>query len=336
MSSIKISVVIATCNRVHLLKNCIRSLEQQSLDKDLFEVIVVNDGSTDSTKQLLEDFKKKTRINFNYINQENRGVSSARNTGIDNARGDYVAFTDDDCIVPEGWLAKMYQLFNMVGGNVAGIGGPLDCVTRQQDSYIANFIQFVDEFNYIPVLKKYFIWYVHTSRLKGTEQVPYLRTSNAIFRKKCLKEIEGFDVNFKRPGGEDPDLCYRLLNKGYRFHFDKDLVVLHNSRERFTEYFKSLRNYIKGEVRKSRKRHLYKNSMVRRSYQFIISQKLVGIFLSFCKYPLSVIKMFKEKRYSCLESITFPLIILASKIYALAVALFFHVKHMKKTIFLLL
>jgi len=330
MSSIKISVVIATCNRVRFLENCINSLEKQSFDKDLFEVIVVNDGSTDSTVRLLDDFKKRTKINFRCISQENRGVSFARNVGIDNAEGEYVAFTDDDCIVPEDWLEKMYQLFSMAGEEIAGIGGPLDCVTQQQGSYIANFIQFVDEFNYIPVLKKYFIWYVHTSQLKGTEQVPYLRTSNAIFRKKCLKEVEGFDINFKRPGGEDPDLCYRLLNKGYRFHFDKDLVVLHNSREGFAEYFRSLKNYIKGEVRKSRKRHLYKNRIVRRSYQFIIAQKLVGIFLSFCKYPLSVVKMFKEKRYSYLESITFPLIILASKIYALAVALFLHVKHIRE------
>ena len=329
MSSIKISVVIATCNRAHLLKNCVDSLEKQTLDKDLFEVIVINDGSTDSTGRFLEDFKKKTMINFHYINQENRGVSSARNSGIDIAKGEYVAFTDDDCIVPEDWLARMYYCFNTLDNDVAGIGGPLDCVTQHEGSYIANFIQFIDEFNYIPVLTKFFIWYVHTSQLKGDEQVPYLRTSNAIFRKKCLEEVGGFDVAFERPGGEDPDLCYRLLNENYRFHFDKDLVVLHNSRESFDAYFKSLKNYIKGEIRKSKKRHLYKNRIVRRSYRFIIAQKITGVFLCLCKYPFTVLKMLGENRYSLKEDLTFPLIVLASKIYALMLSLFFQVKYVR-------
>ncbi len=330
MSSIRISVVIATCNRARFLESCLNSLEKQSLDKDLFEVIVVNDGSTDSTSQLLDDFKKKTSIHFRYINQENRGVSFARNVGIDNAKGEYIAFTDDDCIAPVDWLKKMYQLFSQAGENVAGVGGPLDCITMNKDSYIAHFIQFIDEFNYIPVLRKHFIRYVHTSQLKGTEQIPYLRTSNAMFRKKYLKEVGGFDVNFKRPGGEDPDLCYRLLNKGYSFHFDKDLRMLHCSREKFADYFKSLKNYIKGEVWKSRKRHIYNNRIVRRSYQFIIAQKLLSVLLSFCKYPFSVIKLLNDERYSCLERVTFPLIIVASKIYALFVALFFYVTRTKR------
>jgi glycosyltransferase involved in cell wall biosynthesis len=328
MSSVKVTVVIATCNRVSSLSNCLSSLEKQTLDRGLFEILVVNDGSTDETGQFLDDFMKETPIRFRYISHKNSGVSYSRNAGIDNAEGDYIAFTDDDCIVPPDWLEKMYQKFSSADEKVAGIGGPLNCITEHNGTFISNFIQFIDEFNSIPVLTRIFIWYFHTSQLKGDEKVPYLRTSNAIFRRSCLKEVGGFDVNFRKPGGEDPDLCYRLLNTNARFLFDKDIVVLHNTRESLASYFRSLRNYLEGETRKSKKRNLYNNSIIRRSYRFISLQKVLGIFLNICKLPVSLFLLFRQKRFSVIENISFPLIILISKIYSLGITVYFQIKYL--------
>lgn len=328
MSSVKITVVIATCNRVISLRNCLSSLEKQTLDRDLFEVLVINDGSTDATGQFLDDFMKETHMGVRYISHKNSGVSYSRNVGIDNAEGEYVAFTDDDCIVPPDWLEKMYQRFDSAGKDIAGIGGPLNCITEHKGTYIANFIQFIDEFNSIPVLTKIFIWYFHTSQLKGNEEVPYLRTSNAIFRKSRLEEVGGFDIHFRKPGGEDPDLCYRLLNTHSRLLFDKDIVVLHNTRESLASYFRSLRNYLEGETRKSKKRNLYHNRIIRRSYQFISLQKVLGIFLNICKLPFSLFVLLKQKRYSFLENISFPFIILISKFYSLGITVYFQIKYL--------
>jgi glycosyltransferase involved in cell wall biosynthesis len=329
MSSIKISVIIPTHNRAHLLRNCLYSLERQEFDKNLFEVIVINDGSIDDTRQLLEDFKKKTEITFNFINQENKGVSFSRNVGIDNARGEYIAFTDDDCIVPEDWLLRMHHDFVSVDETVAGIGGPLDCFALNEKLYASRFIQFLDEFNYIPVARKFIIFHTHISKLRGDEQIPYLRTSNAIFRKKCLKEVGGFDINFKRAGGEDPDLCYRLLNLNYQFFFDKNLVVLHHTRESILSYFKSFKNYMEGEVRKNKKSHLYKNKIVRQSYQYLIPRKIIIAFLFCCLYPLSVLGMWRQKKYPLFDVISFPFIVIASKFLALAFSVFYHIKYLK-------
>jgi glycosyltransferase involved in cell wall biosynthesis len=328
MSSVKITVVIATCNRVSSLRNCLSSLEAQTLDRDLFEVLVINDGSTDSTGQFLADFMSETEMGFRYISHRNSGVSYSRNVGIDNAEGEYVAFTDDDCIVPPDWLEKMYQGFSSADQDVAGIGGPLNCITEHNDTFVSNFIQFIDEFNYIPVLTRLVIWYRHTSQLRGDEAVPYLRTSNAIFRKKYLKEVGGFDVGFRRPGGEDPDLCYRLLNQNYRFCFDRELVVLHNSRDSLTAFFKSLRNYLEGEIRTNRKSHLYKNIIIRRSYQYILVRKGVRICQTFIQFPFSVFKMMWSRRCSVVECVSFPFIVLLSKIYAFFISAYYRLKYL--------
>jgi len=330
MSSVKITVVIATCNRVSSLRNCLASLETQTLDRDLFEVLVINDGSTDSTGQFLADFMSETDMGFRYISHKNSGVSYSRNVGIENAEGEYVAFTDDDCIVPPDWLEKMYNRFSSAADDVAGIGGPLNCITQHQGTFISNFIQFIDEFNYIPVLTRIVIWYTHTSQLRGDERVPYLRTSNAIFRKKYLKEAGGFDVGFRRPGGEDPDLCYRLLNHNYRFYFDRDLVVLHNSRDSLRAFFKSLRNYIEGEIRTNKKSHLYRNMIIRRSYQYILVRKVVRIGQTFIQFPFSVLHMMWNRRYSVIECVSFPFIILLSKIYAFFISAYYQLKYLKR------
>ena len=78
MSAMKISVVVATYNRVHYLEKCLRSLEKQSYSKDKYEIIVINDGSTDSTENFLNNFKNQTNKNFKYISHTNKGVAFSR------------------------------------------------------------------------------------------------------------------------------------------------------------------------------------------------------------------------------------------------------------------
>lgn len=321
MLPVKISVIISTCNRANYLKDCLDSLEKQSMNNDLFEVIVVNDGSTDSTGQFLQEFQNNTRINFSFITHENHGVSYSRNVGFESAKGEFIAFTDDDCIVPENWLMQMYNGLISAPGHVVGVGGPLECFTSHPDTFISRFISYVDDFNFIPVLGKILIRHVHVSKLMGNEAIPYLRTSNAMFRKRCLQEVGGFDPNFRRPGGEDPDLCYRLLNMHYGFIFDRDIVVLHHSRDSMRSYFKTLKNYLAGEVRKSRKKSIYTNKVVRRSYEYLLLRKAAVAAFFFLILPFAILKGLVEKKRPFRDAVLFPIIIAASKIFAFAVTL---------------
>lgn len=321
MSAIVISVIISTRNREQFIGNTLHSLERQTFDKSKFEVIVINDGSIDSTEHILIEFKKTTSINLFFLTHENRGVSYSRNIGLEHAKGEFIAFTDDDCIVPEDWLQRMYERLALSPEQVAGVGGPLECFTSHPDTFISRFISYVDDFNFIPVLGKILIGHVHVSKLVGNEAIPYLRTSNAMFRKRCLQEVGGFDPNFRCPGGEDPDLCYRLLNMHYGFIFDRDIVVLHHSRDSMRSYFKTLKNYLAGEVRKSRKKSIYTNKVVRRSYEYLLMRKAAVAAFFFLTLPFAILKGLFEKKRSFRDAVLFPIIIAASKIFAFAVTL---------------
>src|SRR6266550_6185835 len=100
-----VSIVVPTRNRARLLRDCIVSLMQQDLPGDRFEIIVVDDGSTDETPDVVREIRRRTnRPDIRYVRPEGRGLNVARNAGIQAAIGDPIAFVDDDVAVPSSWL----------------------------------------------------------------------------------------------------------------------------------------------------------------------------------------------------------------------------------------
>lgn len=126
-NSTKISVIIPTYNRVLQLASCLNALIKQDY-KEKFELVIVDDGSTDSTKKVVDSFFKQyqKKVQITYIFQENQGCAVARNTGIQYSQGEYVFFTDDDCIVPCNWITEILKGFEKfpevvaVGGKIGG------------------------------------------------------------------------------------------------------------------------------------------------------------------------------------------------------------------------
>ena len=316
-----ISVVIATKDRQQSLARCLESLERQRLDPLHFEVVVVNDGSSDATQEFLERFAATSGLQLSLLAHENRGVSASRNRGIAQARSAYIAFTDDDCVLPPEWLEIIIAGWRDCPADVAGIGGPLETVVDDANCRAGRFIRFLDEFKYVPVLGRWRVQPVHVDRLRGGEQVAYLRTSNASFRKSCLAEVGGFDQSFRRPGGEDPDLCYRLLARNHRLRFDPGLLVAHRSRDCFRSFFRTTANYVAGEIRKSRKCALYGHPSIRRNYMLLPLQKVLSFFLELALYPVSILRILRSGLYNFSDAFFFPLILAGSKLYALAVCL---------------
>src|SRR6266581_4101542 len=101
------SVIVPTYNRLNLLKNTLESIWNQDITD--FETIVVNDGSSDGTHEYLSQVASQGKVK--YFFQENQGLAATRSEGLRRAQGTYIAFTDDDCIVPRNWLRTLNQLF---------------------------------------------------------------------------------------------------------------------------------------------------------------------------------------------------------------------------------
>lgn len=118
--SILISAVICTYNRCSILGNAIESLCNQTLCSSQYEIIVVDNNSTDATREVVESFLNF--YNIRYLFESRQGLSYARNSGWENAQGKYIAYFDDDCQVPTNWMTEAKKIIENLEPYV--FGGP--------------------------------------------------------------------------------------------------------------------------------------------------------------------------------------------------------------------
>jgi glycosyltransferase involved in cell wall biosynthesis len=224
----KISVIIPTYNRAEHLRRTIRYLLDQS-DAPEHEILVIDDGSTDSTLELIHEFEEKLAGKLRRIPAGHHGPAAARNLGIIKARGNIIAMIDDDCLPEPDWLANLIRGFEK-DDRLAGIGGqtlPVD------DTNIWS--RFQDLF----AMRK-----PH----EDGSGITFLLTNNAAFRRDHLIEIGGFDETFPAAAGEDVDLCMRLRAKGYTLGYEPKARIRHHNITTFAGYLKMCWRYGQGEV----------------------------------------------------------------------------------------
>jgi glycosyltransferase involved in cell wall biosynthesis len=222
----RISVVVCTYNGSRTIRDCLEGLLR--LEYPNFEVIVVDDGSIDTTAGIVE------RYPFRLIRTENRGLSSARNTGLEAATGEIVAYLDDDAYPDPHWLTYLAATFMRtthaaVGGpNIppAGDGPIADCIANAPGGP------------------------VHV--LLSDQQAEHVPGCNMAFRKAALQAIGGFDPQF-RIAGDDVDVCWQLQKQGWTVGFNPAAVVWHHRRNSVRAYWKQQRNYGKAEALLERK-----------------------------------------------------------------------------------
>ncbi len=208
-----ISVIIPTYNSRAYLEKCLEALNQQRLPRDAFEVIVVDDGSTDDTKSLQEQFP------IRYVFQRNQGPAAARNTGLRNANGDVVLYIDADCIATPHLLSTVQDAFREP--DIMGLKGFYR--TKQQE-LIARFAQLEYEYKYLKIARYRYIDFVDTYA--------------AAYRRDLLLREGGFDARFPVASGEDIDLSYRLSSRGYKMIACQDMIVFHHHPDTLKKYLK--------------------------------------------------------------------------------------------------
>ncbi len=206
-----VSVIVPVYNAQETIRECIDSLLQLNYPKANLELIFVNNGSTDGTPAILEQYSNDIQI----LHEAKRGPAAARNKGVLNANGEIVAFTDSDCVVDKDWLL---HLIPPLEDRVVGIvGGTI--LAKRPCNEIERFGEAIHDHDMA----------IHSYR------PPYVTTMNWTSRLYVLKELSLFDESFTRC--EDVDLSYRILQSGYRFVFEPQAIIYHKNERTYSGLF---------------------------------------------------------------------------------------------------
>jgi len=210
-----VTVMVCTIGKSPILEETIKSLLKQNYPADRYEILVVIDEDVNTFKKIK---KYPVRVVFR---EKRAGLASARNLCLKCAKGEIIAFTDDDCIVDENWLRELVRVFN--DEEIKGVGGIVRPLNFDPISKAITLLELVG----IAALNKEEDAGIFHRRIAGI---------NSAYRKTVIKEVGGWDENIFY-GGDDVDFNYMLLKKNYKLRVTPNAVVYHNHRQTLRELF---------------------------------------------------------------------------------------------------
>lgn len=221
----KYSIIVATYNRIQEMKELISSLRAMTFSADDFELVVVDDGSSDGTADFIQSLETEFDIQYHF--QQNQGPGAARNRAMSEARGDYFIFLDSDVIVPEHYLSAVDESVREEGWDA--FGGP-------DDSH-PSFPPLLLAINYSMTS------FIGTGGTRGSADSVtrfYPRSFNMGIRRQIFESIGG--MNDLRHG-QDMDYSARIYRAGYKVGLIPDAVVYHKRRTSLKKFYKQIFNW---------------------------------------------------------------------------------------------
>jgi len=221
-----VSVIIPAFNAAGTLRKCLKALLEQSVPPNQLEIIVVDDGSSDATADILREFPA-----VRSFSQRNQGPSVARNLGISKARGRFLAFTDSDCVPDPAWIERL--LSHMSREEVISVGGSQGC--PEDASCMMRTIH--------EILSLMGFAGGYTKSRRGVFVTKHNPSCNVLFRREVIEAIGGY-----RPGmypGEDVDLDFRARQAfpSHQMLYDSSARVDHYRPETYGGWWRMMRSY---------------------------------------------------------------------------------------------
>lgn len=231
-----VSVIFPTRNRKAFLEEALRSLTELTYPKGHYEVIVVDDGSTDGTADVVQTIKTEKPGMIRFCQQRQQGITVARNTGISYARGDVLVFTDDDCTFSKDWLQRLLAHFD--AADVGAVGGPDQAPA--DSPFLARCVDYT---------VTSFLGTGGVRRKEGRSLAKYYpRGCNMAVPRAVIEKVGGFDESLA--AGEEIELGYRIRAAGYRLKYAAEACVWHKRRQTLRAFLEQIftRGYTRVEL----------------------------------------------------------------------------------------
>jgi len=224
------SVIIPTYNRADEINELLNSLLNQTIDDSLFEILIVDDGSTDNTKEIVNKIKSKSSLNITFLRQDHKGPGEARNYGMQEAKGEYFLFIDSDCIADKNWLTAYKLKLDELENKPAGFGGP--------DRVLSTFSPVQKAIDYSMTSP------ITTGGIRGHSKKGiskyYPRSFNMGVRADVVEKIGGMG---KLRHGQDIEFSHRILSTGEPVVKVNGAIVYHKRRMSIRKFFRQVFNW---------------------------------------------------------------------------------------------
>jgi GT2 family glycosyltransferase len=219
------SIIVPTYKRPQALAECLRALENTDYPRERLEVIVVDDGSPNPPEQVVREYARHLPVRLVSL-QNNAGPAAARNRGAELARGDFLAFADDDCRLSPTWLQVMADRFRDV---------PTCAATGRTENALNR--------NLFAKTSQALIGFLYAHYNADPAHARFLTTNNMAISSELFRRVGGFDTSFLRAAGEDREFCDRLLAGGHRVVYISGAVVFHAHELTLLSFFRQHFHY---------------------------------------------------------------------------------------------
>ncbi len=259
-------IIIPTFNRPEHLASCLQRICELTYPKALFEVIVVDDGSRCCLKKVVRDHKAK--LNLRLLRQDNAGPATARNTGAQHARGQFLAFMDDDCRPDKAWLNALALQLKKSPNALAG-GKTINLLTNnlyaEASQQIVSFL-----YGYFQARKS---------------PMQFFTSNNMVIPARKFKEIGGFNTSFPLAAAEDREFCSNWIFSGGTMAYVPDAIMGHVHALNLTSYFRQHLNYGRGAFIFNRIQKLYKRPALKPAPLSFYTQLLLSPIQEYESWP---------------------------------------------------